>query len=102
MKKGIYVREGTEYVGPFHSSADAEVFLRLMQLHGESLTGIEIVKVSDLGETGETTITTVEERSTLLSRKIEPAGTPEAQEEIDRLLAILKHAPNGSKRRKSN
>ncbi len=102
MKKGIYVREGTEYVGPFRSNADAEVFLRLMQLHGESLNGIEVVEVRDTGEIGKTTITTVEERSMLLSRKVGAAGTSDAKEEIDRLLAILNQASNGSKRRKSN
>ena len=53
-KKGIYLREEGEYVGPFLTLADAEVFLELMKLFGGSCEGIEIViedadKLRDLG-----------------------------------------------------
>jgi hypothetical protein len=42
---GIYLREGTEQIGPFHSRQDAERFLFLMELFGTSIEGIKIVEL---------------------------------------------------------
>ncbi len=42
-KRGIYLREQGEYVGPFQSLTDAEVFLYLMKWLGASTEGIDIL-----------------------------------------------------------
>ncbi len=47
IRKGIYVREEDEYVGPFNSREDAERFLVLVELSGESSKGIEIVEIDN-------------------------------------------------------
>ncbi len=51
LRKGIYLREEGQYVGPFHTREDAELFLIAMEASGESLEGIEILEISDSGET---------------------------------------------------
>jgi hypothetical protein len=45
-KAEIYLREGFFNIGPFCSREDAESFLILMELLGESSEGIEIVEVN--------------------------------------------------------
>jgi hypothetical protein len=45
MSKPVYLHEADEYVGPFASREDAERFLILMEAHGVSSEGIEIVEV---------------------------------------------------------
>jgi hypothetical protein len=44
-KIGIYLHVGNEYVGPFRTRGDAERFLILMKLHGESCEEIEITNL---------------------------------------------------------
>ena len=44
-RAGIYLREGDEYVGPFRGREDAERFLSLMELLGESPEGVKIVEL---------------------------------------------------------
>ncbi len=63
---GIYLREKDEYVGPFCSRGDAERFLELMVLHGDSLEGIEIVQI-DNAKTVSNAVS-VEERQKLLDK----------------------------------
>ncbi len=41
----IYLREADEYVGPFCKRRDAERFLELMELFGESSEGIEVIEL---------------------------------------------------------
>ncbi len=65
-KKGIYLREQGEHVGPFHSLADAEAFVDLMKLFGENCEGIEIV-IADAENEGDTAAVTVKEKKDLLS-----------------------------------
>jgi hypothetical protein len=45
MEKQVYLREGSECIGPFRALEDALRFLLLMALSGESLAGIEILHV---------------------------------------------------------
>ncbi len=45
-RKGIYLRENGDYVGPFRGREDVERFLTLMEVLGESLAGIEIVMIN--------------------------------------------------------
>ncbi len=45
-RKGIYLREGGDYVGPFRGREDVERFLTLMEVLGESRAGIEIVGIN--------------------------------------------------------
>ena len=66
-RKGIYLREKDEYVGPFCSRGDAERFLIAMTLCGESLEGIEIVEISDAAKTVSNAMS-VEERQKLLDK----------------------------------
>ena len=49
---GIYVREGDEQVGPFHSRQDAERFLILMELFGTRREGIELIEVDTTARPG--------------------------------------------------
>ncbi len=73
MSRLIYVREEDEYVGPFARHRDAELFLDLMTLSGESLEGIEIVEIdSDSAPDA----VSVEEREQLLSKKKRPPRSP--------------------------
>jgi hypothetical protein len=44
-REGIYLREDGELVGPFETWGDAERFLELMEILGESSEGIEIVEI---------------------------------------------------------
>ncbi len=44
-KKGIYLHEADEYVGPFSSRRDARRFMALMKLFGSDADGIEIVEL---------------------------------------------------------
>ncbi len=43
-RRKFYLREGDELTGPFCSRADAERFLKLLELFGEGRQGIEIVE----------------------------------------------------------
>ncbi len=44
QKNRVYLREGDEHIGPFRGRADADRFLRLMELYGGGSQGIEIVE----------------------------------------------------------
>lgn len=44
-ERKVYLHEADEYVGPFHSLADATVFLIMMEWCGVSSAGIEIVEM---------------------------------------------------------
>ncbi len=41
----VYLREGEFHIGPFYSRRDAELFLILMEWHGTSRKGIDIVEL---------------------------------------------------------
>ncbi len=43
-EKKIYLHEAGEYVGPFCRREDAEKFIALMELFGETREGIEILE----------------------------------------------------------
>ncbi len=67
-RKGIYLREQGEYVGPFCSLADAEDFLHLMDFFGESCEGIEIVVEDADRVLGHAAVTSQEKRRLLAKR----------------------------------
>jgi hypothetical protein len=64
-RTGIYLRENGEFVGPFQSRGDAERFLELMELFGESAEGIEIVEISDAAAPFRDVVTPEERRRLL-------------------------------------
>jgi hypothetical protein len=101
LKTGIYVREGNEYVGPFLNNADAEVFLGLIELQGESVDGIEIVEVRETENAGQITVTTVEKRSVLLSRTAGPTAASHKRPEMNTETDGAKPGPGNAKGRKS-
>lgn len=70
-RKAIYLREEGDYVGPFCSREDAERFLVLIALHGESREGIEIVEIDNAAETVSNAVS-VEERQQLLDKATQP------------------------------
>ncbi len=80
--KGIYLREKDEYVGPFYSREDAERFLVLMELSGESREGIEVVEIENAAKTVSKAVS-VKERQQLLDKATQnrsrgsSSGTPE-------------------------
>jgi hypothetical protein len=43
IRRGIYVHEGKAFVGPFATHKDAQHFIRLIELFGESTEGIEVL-----------------------------------------------------------
>ncbi len=73
MSRLIYLREANEFVGPFASRGDAERFLTLMKLSGESLEGIETVEID--GHSTPNAIS-VEERRQLLGKAKRPPRSP--------------------------
>ena len=49
--KKIYLHEADEYIGPFCSRQDAELFIEMMELFGGSCEGVEVVEMeSDSSE----------------------------------------------------
>ncbi len=67
MSRLIYVREMDEYVGPFLSRRDAEIFLALMANCGESLEGIEIIEIDSKANLAPDAVS-AEERKRLLKK----------------------------------
>lgn len=67
MRRLIYVHQMDEYVGPFLTRRDAEVFLTLMSTCGESLEGIEIVEIDGDVNSAPKAVS-AEERKQLLGR----------------------------------
>ncbi len=47
LRRGVYLREGADYVGPFYSRDDAKYFLMLMGVLGVDCAGIEIVELDN-------------------------------------------------------
>ncbi len=64
MSRLIYLQEANDYVGPFASRRDADLFLALMRVSGETLEGIEIVEIESDSVPN---AVSVEERKELLS-----------------------------------
>ncbi len=69
MRKLIYLREANEYVGPFASRGEAELFLGAMVLSGENLEGIEIVEIDNISGSPPKAVSIVERRRLLEKAK---------------------------------
>ncbi len=67
IKRGIYLRESGEYVGPFGSLEDAEAFLALIGVCGVNCNGIEIV-IEDLDQARKLDGVTAPEKRLLQTR----------------------------------
>ncbi len=65
----VYLHEKDEYVGPFYRRQDAELFLALMELFGESLEGIEIVEIETTAKTVSNAVSIKERKRLLHERK---------------------------------
>jgi hypothetical protein len=74
LKKGVYLKEEKEYVGPFAGLKDAELFLTLMKLFGVSCEGIEIVTL-DVDDRGDESAVTPQEKHRLAASR-KRTGTP--------------------------
>jgi len=71
-RKGIYLREKDELVGPFCSRGDAERFLIAMTLCGESLEGIEIVEIDSAANSVPNAVSAKERKRLLKKVKKSP------------------------------